>query len=84
MRQFYTLPALKIVLRLNKNKESIKSCFGIVVTYTWHTLLKLSQNTIKVFDTLQKVSYVVASTLSLLSRGVIKFPKDFDCSSTDF
>ena len=55
MRQFYTLPALKIVLRLNKNKESIKSCFGIVVTYAWHTLLKLSQNTIKVFDTLQKI-----------------------------
>ena len=27
MRQFYTLPALKIVLRLNKNKESIKIVF---------------------------------------------------------
>ena len=27
MRQFYTLPALKNVLRLNKNKENIKIVF---------------------------------------------------------
>ena len=86
MRQFYTLPVLKKVLRLNKNKERIKIVFWIFVTFVWHTLLKFSHNTIKVFARYilcKKVAHVVASTLSLYTRGIIKFPKDFDCSSID-
>ena len=65
MRQFYTLPALKKVLRLNKNKESIKMYFGLFVTFAWHTLLKLSHNinTIIVFDTLQKKYHTLSLPL---------------------
>ena len=41
MRQFYTLP---------RTKKASKSYFGIFVTFAWHTLLKLSHNTIKVSE----------------------------------
>ena len=78
MRQFYTLPALKNKKHARTKKAS-KSYFGIFVTFARHALLKLSHNMIKVFDTLQKKCH----TLSLLSRWVIRFPKDFDCSSID-